>query len=177
MLHSAKTSLISRFMGFVRDSTALGGWKKKGFTPPPPKHTHTHTHFTDHKTTGLNIVCCIKSLYVEVLLSLPPSLAAPSPLPAPHRLGNFFAFPIPWLVSDSTQFKLSFTRKVCFFPPYFWSKPIFDTQYFSPHNSGHSYTCSKLPRSSSGFASTLLLQRLQSYGFLKEETKSKREVF
>ena len=113
--------------GFCQGQHRPRRLKKKGFNPPPPpppppnthKHTHTHTHFTDHKTTGLNIVFCIKSLYVEVLLSLPPSLAAPSPLPAPHRLGNFFAFPIPWLVSDSTQFKLNFTLKVCFFPPYF----------------------------------------------------------
>ena len=45
MLLVAKTSLISRCMGFVRDGGALGAEKKKALAPPP--------HFTLYKTKGL----------------------------------------------------------------------------------------------------------------------------
>ena len=77
------------------------------------------------------------------------SLAAPSPL----RLGKFFVFPTPWLVSDLMYIICLFMqlrilsgggeRHVCslpylimlksFFPPYFCSEPIFDTPSISVH--------------------------------------------
>ena len=150
MLYVAKTSLISRWMGFVRDGGALGGLKKKGFSPPPP--TSPYIKQKDLIRRGS---------------SQPPSF---------DRLGNVFAFPIPWLVSDFTQFKLNvhylFTYAVTLvaglygmFPEY---PTLFYTEgllfriprlfligsnlwypiYFSPHNGGHSCTCSKVPRSS-----------------------------
>ena len=81
MLHVAKTSLISRCMGFVRDGEAL-----------PPTHT---LHLIKNKRT----------FNIRTGSSQPPSFKVISSLPPPHRLGSFFAFPIPWLVSDFTQFK------------------------------------------------------------------------
>ena len=152
MLYVAKTSLISRWMGFVRDGEALGGWKKKGFSAPPP--TSPYIKQKDLIRRGSSQRPSFKSL------ATPP----PPPLP-PDRLGNVFAFPIPWLVSDFTHFKLNvhylFTYAVTLvaqlygmFPEY---PTLFYTEgllfriprlfligsdlwypiYFSPHNGGH----------------------------------------
>ena len=194
MLLVAKTSLISRCMGFVRDGGALGDWKKRGFSPPPP--TSPYIKQKDLIRRGSSQPPSLKSL------AAPPP--PPPPTLPPDCLGNVFAFPIPWLVSDFTQFKLNvhylFTYAVTLvaglygmFPEY---PTLFYTEgllfriprlfligsnlwypiYFSPHNGGHSCTCSKLPRSSfelrqhysyNGFNHTDFSRKRQKGAFFK----------
>ena len=83
MLYVAKTSLISRWMGFVRDGGALGGWKKKGFSPLPP--TSPYIKQKDLIRRGSSQPPSFKSL------AAPPP---PPPLNSPSRpLGKRFRLP------------------------------------------------------------------------------------
>ena len=59
-------------------SEPQGDWKKKALPPPSSPSFFT---FSKNKRTS---ACPLQVI------------SSPSP---PHRLGNFFAFPIPWLVS------------------------------------------------------------------------------
>ena len=83
MLHVAKTSLISRWMGFVRDGGALGDWKKRGFSPLPP--TSPYIKQKDLIRRGSSQPPSFKSL------------AAPPPPPPHHSpsrpLGKRFRLP------------------------------------------------------------------------------------
>ena len=131
MLHVAKTSLISSCTGFVREGGALGGWKKKVLPPPPPLH-----------------------------LSLPPS-----------SHGKLFRLPYslaPFRLYQYTQFKLNGhylfiydvtlvaglydTKGLLFRIPrlFLIGSNLWYPIYFRPHNGGHSYTCSKLPKAAVG---------------------------
>ena len=178
--------------GFCQGRRSPGGLKKKGFSPLPP--TSPYIKQKDLIRRG----CSQPSFFKSLAAPLPP------PTLPPHRLGNVFAFPIPWLVSDFTQFKLNvhylFTYAVTLvaglygmFPEYptlfytegllfriprlFWIESnLWYPIYFSPHNGGHSCTCSKLPRSSfelrqhysyNGFNHTDFSRKRQKGAFFK----------
>ena len=83
--------------GFCQGRRSPGGLKKKGFSPPPP--TSPYIKQKDLIRRGSSQPPSFKSL------AAPPP--PPPPTLPPDRLGNVFAFPIPWLVSDFTQFKLN----------------------------------------------------------------------
>ena len=134
MLHVAKTSLSSCCMGFRQGLRSTEAEKKAS----PPPH-HLFRKHQDLLSRGSSQPPHFKSL----------------PAPPPHRFGRIFAFPIPCLVSDKMYsiclfmqlrnikrggyacFQPSlpyFALKVCFFPPYFCSEPVFDTLSTSVHS-------------------------------------------
>ena len=93
MLYVAKTSLISRWMGFVRDGGALRGWKKKGFSPLPP--TSPYIKQKDLIRRGSSQPPSFKSLAAPP----PPPSHSPSRLLGkrfrlPYSLARFRLYPV-----------------------------------------------------------------------------------
>ena len=161
MLNTAKSSLTSCCVGFVRDRGAWEAKKKKGFSHLPPPRPHNF--FRKNKALLRGV-----SRYPPHFKSL-----AALPNPPPPHLGKFFVFPILWLVSDLMYIICLFMqlrilsggseRHVCCFAYLIMLKSsvfsftlfLFGTIlwypiYFSPH-SGHSYTFSKLPKAAVAF--------------------------
>ena len=182
MLNAAKSLLTSSCVGFVRNRGAREA-KKKGFSHLPPASI-TFSEKNKHLLRGVS--------------PQPPhfkSLAAPPPL----CLGKLFVFSIPWLVSDLMYIICLFMhlrilsggaeRQVCSLPYLICFKVLFFStlffvrnQFLIPHlfQSTQRWALlymSQASKSICGFASTLPLQWLKLYGFLKKEIKSKRSGF
>ena len=180
-------------MGFVRDGGAPGGLKKKkGFSPPPP--TSPYIKQQDLIRRGSSQPPSFKSL------AAPPSHSPSRPLGKrfrlPYSLARFRLYPVQikctlfvYLCSYLSSGAVRHVSRIPYLILHWrfaFSDPqaIFDRKlsnlwypiYFSPHNGGHSCTCSKLPRSSfelrqhysyNGFNHTDFSRKRQKGAFFK----------